>query len=662
VRAAAPPEPKRRRYTTFPDEVPAEGAVVDHSAAFERDLLKSLPVPASLTTETDLSAMAREAEAPAAPAPRRAARPAAISPVAAAAVAEPPAAEATVEAEEPIVAAAMAIPRPDRPPRRRPVRRIGPPLESAAETAAEAAVAGSSVPGVELVAVPSGDSKPAPAEAAAVVTEEAPASTVAPQNAPVASTTPEAAPAWMAEASAMTQADPKAADAPAAPAAVSTAVAEAVANAPTVAEPVAALELPTEITLPAEPPVALTPVEPASELAAEPAALPEATIDLVPPAAAEAPAPAAELVPEPASGTGYQPVLADSEEAPSQDAPLAACDDEAELIAAVSPKVKPITVLPVSLPAAAARADVAARTGTAPVWGTAAPALNADAQPQPEWRREVSSRVEAYRARRQRDPGDGPQSDLPFVPDGRGLLLTEEAGALTAAAATEDTPAADIAESGSAPEAPKATRAAESQEELEAIAARAALRYAARGRQNDTMVIATVQPELDFAASSALDDHPHAPLVPVADVGDRRTAGLLDAGLLVISYGLFLLLFSSLGGKLSWGKVDALIYAATFFLFYAQYFALFTVFGGVTPGMLVRGLRVVAFDGTAPQHQQLLWRSFGYVASAAGLMLGFVWPLWDEDHLSWHDRISHTYLTHAAAMPDPAPANPAATR
>jgi uncharacterized RDD family membrane protein YckC len=654
VRAAAPPEPKRRRYTTFPDEVPAEGAVVDHSAAFERDLLKSLPVPASLTTETDLSAMAREAEAPAAPAPRRAGRPAACAPAAAAAVAEPPAAETAVEAEEPIVPAALAIPRADRPPRRRPVRRIGPPLEPATETA----VAEASGTGVEPVQVPSADSTPAPAEAAAVVTEEAmPASLVAPQSAPDAIAAPEPPPAWMAEASAMTQADPKAADAPAAPAAVSAAVAEAVANASTVVEAVAAVPLPREITLPAEPPVALTPVEPASEPAAEAAALPEATIDLAPPAAADAPAAAAELVPEPVAAT-----VETHHDAEDDEAPLAARDEEHELVAAVSPKVKPITVLPVSLPAAAARAEVAARTGTAPVWGTAAPALNADAQPQPEWRREVSNRVEAYRARRQRDPGDGPQSDLPFVPDGRGLLLTDEAGALTAAAATEKAPAADGAESGSAPEAPAARRAPESQEELEAIAARAALRYAARGRQNDTMVIATVQPELDLAAGSALDDHPHAPLVPVAEVGDRRTAGLLDAGLLVISYGLFLLLFSSLGGQLSWGKVDALIYAATFFLFYAQYFALFTVFGGVTPGMLVRGLRVVAFDGTAPQHQQLLWRSFGYVASAAGLLLGFVWPLWDEDHLTWHDRISHTYLTHAAAMPDPAPANPAATR
>jgi uncharacterized RDD family membrane protein YckC len=80
-------------------------------------------------------------------------------------------------------------------------------------------------------------------------------------------------------------------------------------------------------------------------------------------------------------------------------------------------------------------------------------------------------------------------------------------------------------------------------------------------------------------------------------------------------------------------------------LFYAQYFALFTIFGGSTPGMMVRGLRVVSFDGGAPTSRQMAWRSFGYIISAGTCFLGFLWALWDEDHLSWQDRISQTYLT-----------------
>jgi hypothetical protein len=84
---------------------------------------------------------------------------------------------------------------------------------------------------------------------------------------------------------------------------------------------------------------------------------------------------------------------------------------------------------------------------------------------------------------------------------------------------------------------------------------------------------------------------------------------------------------------------------ATFALFYAQYFALFTVFGGSTPGMMLRGLRVVSFGGGIPASRQMAWRSFGYLISAGTCFLGFVWALWDEDQLCWQDRISETYLT-----------------
>ena len=80
-------------------------------------------------------------------------------------------------------------------------------------------------------------------------------------------------------------------------------------------------------------------------------------------------------------------------------------------------------------------------------------------------------------------------------------------------------------------------------------------------------------------------------------------------------------------------------------LFYAQYFALFTIFGGSTPGMMLRGMRVVSFDGSVPTSRQMVWRSFGYLISAGTCFLGFLWALWDEDHLCWQDRISRTYLT-----------------
>ncbi len=122
-------------------------------------------------------------------------------------------------------------------------------------------------------------------------------------------------------------------------------------------------------------------------------------------------------------------------------------------------------------------------------------------------------------------------------------------------------------------------------------------------------------------------------------------AAIVDVGLLLFSYGGMLALFTVLGGHIGFNKLDLAVTGATLALFYAQYFALFTVFGGSTPGMMLRGLRVVSFDGSMPTSRQMVWRSFGYLISAGTCFLGFVWALWDDDQLCWHDRISQTYLT-----------------
>jgi uncharacterized RDD family membrane protein YckC len=226
-------------------------------------------------------------------------------------------------------------------------------------------------------------------------------------------------------------------------------------------------------------------------------------------------------------------------------------------------------------------------------------------EPEPEWRREVSRRLEEYRVRRRRLRPDDPQSGLPFI------------------------------------------REPEFEEEIP-IPERPRPRTNPRPRHTERMEI-RIQPELDFSSSPDDRAHPQTALVPVADVGERRFAGALDAIFLILAYAGFLVLFRSLGGELMFQRVDTIVYATTFFLLYAQYFFLFTTFAGATPGMQLKGLTIVRLDGTLPETRQLLWRSFGHVLSGATLMLGFLWALWDEDHFTWHDRISQTYIT--AAMP-----------
>jgi uncharacterized RDD family membrane protein YckC len=134
-------------------------------------------------------------------------------------------------------------------------------------------------------------------------------------------------------------------------------------------------------------------------------------------------------------------------------------------------------------------------------------------------------------------------------------------------------------------------------------------------------------------------------IYPAASLEERRRAALIDAACLAFAYGGFLALFGSLGGHFTFSKLSAAVCFFTFAFVYLQYFGLFTIFGGTTPGMIIRGLQVATFSGEIPTLRHLLLRATGYMLSAGTLFMGFLWALWDEDGLTWHDRLSGTYLT-----------------
>jgi uncharacterized RDD family membrane protein YckC len=141
-------------------------------------------------------------------------------------------------------------------------------------------------------------------------------------------------------------------------------------------------------------------------------------------------------------------------------------------------------------------------------------------------------------------------------------------------------------------------------------------------------------------------------LYPVASIDDRRIAGVIDLFCLLFAYGGFLGLFGSLGGHFTLSKLSVAVCVSTFAIVYLQYFALFTIFGGTTPGMMMRGLQVVSFSGDTPIPRQMLLRSAGYLLSAGTFFLGFLWAMWDEDELTWHDRLSRTYLSAVQTLAD----------
>jgi uncharacterized RDD family membrane protein YckC len=143
-----------------------------------------------------------------------------------------------------------------------------------------------------------------------------------------------------------------------------------------------------------------------------------------------------------------------------------------------------------------------------------------------------------------------------------------------------------------------------------------------------------------------------APL-PLAPMGRRFLAGVLDAVVLLVSAGLFAFIFWRAGGHVTMRalNVAVLVFIPAFIVM--AYFGLFTALTATTPGLLWMGLEIRDMDGGRPTPQDAFYRAFGCLVSTSALLLGFVWALVDSEGLTWHDRMSRTFL--ATASPDDAP-------
>ncbi len=172
--------------------------------------------------------------------------------------------------------------------------------------------------------------------------------------------------------------------------------------------------------------------------------------------------------------------------------------------------------------------------------------------------------------------------------------------------------------------------------------------FAERPRAIECIEMPLVQTTLDFNPADGEEEIPVAHRV--APLAPRFRAGLCDAALILGAAAVFFALFAALGGPEASGALarrDLLIYGIATFALTCLYLGLFTYFGGSTPGMRRYGLIPVRFDGQPLTPADARLRAFGYVVSTGSLLLGFFWAVADEDHLTWHDRISRTLLTQA---------------
>lgn len=254
------------------------------------------------------------------------------------------------------------------------------------------------------------------------------------------------------------------------------------------------------------------------------------------------------------------------------------------------------------------------------------------------WRSELAHRVESYRSRRGKQGSDAAQSHLPFADEpsvGSRVALEEAPSQARSAGGDEFAFTIAIGRPGKPIEEPQLL-----------------IDISASPDPQNPGEQAAAAPEPASASG----------LYPVADMEERRLAAFIDTACLLFACGGFLALFGSLGGQFAFSKLNAVVYSVAFAIVYVQYFSLFTVFGGTTPGMMLRGLQVVDFSGEQPSSRQLLIRAAGYLLSAGTFFLGFLWATWDEDSLTWHDRVSHTYLSSAETFTEAEIGNAAASR
>jgi uncharacterized RDD family membrane protein YckC len=245
------------------------------------------------------------------------------------------------------------------------------------------------------------------------------------------------------------------------------------------------------------------------------------------------------------------------------------------------------------------------------------------------WQSELAKRLESYRVRRRKLAPHQSQTQLPF----------DDSGLTGSALAVEEPPEVQTSP------------------ENEFSFTLAIGRCSNKRAGDDSQLLIDVSVPPDSAEKDSTSLPPSLPpmqqgLYAMAPLEERRLAALIDCACLAFACGGFLALFGALGGQFTLSKLSLAVYSAAFAIVYLQYFFLFTVFGGTTPGMMLRGLRVTALSGDEPSPRQLLLRAAGYVLSAGTFFLGFLWALWDEDSLTWHDRMSSTYLTVAETLAD----------
>jgi len=149
------------------------------------------------------------------------------------------------------------------------------------------------------------------------------------------------------------------------------------------------------------------------------------------------------------------------------------------------------------------------------------------------------------------------------------------------------------------------------------------------------------QPMSDFELES--DPAKAAPSIQLAGMNRRVLAAMVDGTMIVGVFLGTLAVAASRVSELPAPRAMEIGVAAGLLLTGLLYMAVFTILAQATPGMKYAGLSLCTFDDQIPSCLQRCGRLCCLLLSVLPLGLGLAWSLFDEEHMSWHDRLSKTY-------------------
>jgi len=139
--------------------------------------------------------------------------------------------------------------------------------------------------------------------------------------------------------------------------------------------------------------------------------------------------------------------------------------------------------------------------------------------------------------------------------------------------------------------------------------------------------------------SALFDESP----LHVAPLADRLMAAVVDVALTLAAFLLFALVFVACTTRPPAGRTAVAGAAASLLAMWVLYQYLFFSLSAATPGMRYAKIALCTFDEDNPTRHAMHVRIAALLLSALPLGLGFLWIFFDEDGLSWHDRITQTY-------------------